>query len=240
MGLKEMKVVFDKIRKEFRSNIIAGTFIILPVFITIFLVATIFLWVDSSLPGILGMSWPPGFGILVLLACAYIAGLIAKNYIGEKVFAAGNLIVKRIPIVNKIYPAVHQIVDSINTQNKKLFDRVVLVEFPKANSYSIAFVTADENPIFSEKLGKKLIAVYMITAPNPTSGFLVYYPEDEVIEIDMAVDVAMKKIMSIGMLHDDQLMKEALHTNVDVHWNKTPIFKREAKTEKIKILDPKD
>ncbi|MDR2727931.1 MAG: DUF502 domain-containing protein, partial [Chitinispirillales bacterium] len=206
------KNMFDKVIKQFTNNIIAGIFVILPVFITVFLIVKIFLWVDSSLPGILGMEWTTGFGILVLLASAYVAGLIAKNYVGKKIIATGNTMINKIPVVNKVYPAVQQIVEAINMQNKKLFERVVLVQFPKEKCYSIAFVTAEENPIFSEQLGKKLIAVYMITAPNPTSGFLLYYPEEDVIYLDMPVDVAMKKIMSIGMLHDDQLIKEALNS----------------------------
>jgi len=229
MELKEMKELLDKVVKQISNNIITGIFMILPVFITIFLIATIFLWVDSSLPGILGMEWSTGFGILVLLVIAYIAGLIGKNYIGKKISAASNAVINRIPVINKVYPAVQQIVDAINTQNKKLFERVVLVEFPKENCYSIAFVTAEKNPIFSDRMGKKLIAVYMITAPNPTSGFLVYYPEEDVINVDMPVDVAMKKIMSIGMLHDDQLIKEALKNGTDVQRKETE-----------KVLDPRD
>ena len=74
MELKDMKIMFDKVIKQIRNNIIAGIFIILPIFITVFLIVNIFLWVDSSLPGILGMEWATGFGILVLLAIAYIAG----------------------------------------------------------------------------------------------------------------------------------------------------------------------
>jgi len=237
MESKDMKVIFDKVVKQVTNNTIAGIFVILPVFITVFLIVNIFLWLDSSLPGILGLEWSTGFGILVLLASAYVSGLIAKNYFGKKIMAAGNIIIGRIPIVNKVYPAIQQIVDAVNMQNKKLFKKVVLVEFPKENSYSIAFVTSDDNPVFSDKLGKKLIAVYMITVPNPTSGFLVYYPEEDVIDVDMPVDVAMKKIMSIGMLHDDQLIKESLlKAGTDAEWNKTPIFKRESKTEKVQII----
>jgi uncharacterized membrane protein len=238
MELKDMKIMFDKVIKQIRNNIIAGIFIILPIFITVFLIVNIFLWVDSSLPGILGMEWATGFGILVLLAIAYIAGLIAKNYFGKKIMATGNTIINKIPVVNKVYPAVQQIVDAVNMQNKKLFERAVLVEFPKENCYSIAFVTAEKNPVFSDKMGKKLIAVYMITAPNPTSGFLLYYPEEDVIDVDMPIDVAMKKIMSIGMLDDDHLIKESLKAGTNTEWNKTPIFKREPKIEKV--LDPRD
>lgn len=234
------KNMFDKVIKQFTNNIIAGIFVILPVFITVFLIVKIFLWVDSSLPGILGMEWTTGFGILVLLASAYVAGLIAKNYVGKKIIATGNTMINKIPVVNKVYPAVQQIVEAINMQNKKLFERVVLVQFPKEKCYSIAFVTAEENPIFSEQLGKKLIAVYMITAPNPTSGFLLYYPEEDVICLDMPVDVAMKKIMSIGMLHDDQLIKEALNsgTVTEAQLSKTPLSKREPKKENA--LDSKN
>ena len=230
-----MKSKFEEFVKKLRSNIIAGIFVILPVFITFILIERIFLWIDSSLPGLLGVDWPIGIGILVLLTCAYIAGLIANNYVGKKIFATGNIFISRIPIVNKVYPAVQQIVDAVNMQNKKLFERVVLVEFPKKDCYSIAFVTAEENPIFSDKMGKKLIAVYMITAPNPTSGFLVYYPEEDVINVDMPVDVAMKKIMSIGMLHDDQLIKESLKARKNSERGKTSIFRWESKTEKVPV-----
>ncbi|MDR0308031.1 MAG: DUF502 domain-containing protein [Chitinispirillales bacterium] len=234
----DIKNTISRAAKQLRNNIIAGVFVILPVFITVFLIVKIFLWVDSSLPGILGMEWGTGLGILVLLAIAFFAGLIAKNYFGKKIIATGNAVINKIPIVNKVYPAVQQIIDAINMQNKKLFNRVVLVEFPKENSYSIAFVTAEENPVFSNKTGKKLIAVYMITAPNPTSGFLVYYPEEDVIDIDMPVDVAMKKIMSFGMLNDDPLIKAAFPgSQADITLDKASAFKQEA--EVGKKLDPK-
>ncbi len=231
-----MGYFFKRMLKQLRSNIITGILVIFPLFITIFIIVKVFSWVDSALPGVFGAEWATGLGVLVILLIAYFTGILAKNYFGKRILAAGNKLISGIPILNKIYLGVQQIVDTVSLQNKRLFERVVLVEYPKANCYCIGFVTSEHNKEFSQKTGQNLIAVFIPTTPNPTSGFLLYYPESDVVDLNIPVEVAIKRVMSAGMLSDDQLIKPA--TGTGTGWNLMSLFRRTAKTETM--FDPRD
>jgi len=201
------KRIVKKIFKQLRNNILTGVLLIIPLFVTFIIIAKLFLWVDSALPGVIGVEWAPGFGILAILVIAYFAGLAAKNYFGKKLIEIGNAIIGSIPILNKLYLAVQQIVDAFSLQNKKLFERAVLIEFPKANCFSIAFVTSENNQDFSTRIGQKMLAVFVPTTPNPTSGYLLYFPENDVIDLNIPVEAAIKLVMSAGMLSAEQIGK---------------------------------
>lgn len=214
-----------KFLKQIRSNIIAGIFLFIPLLITLLILFKLFEWVDSALPNVLGVEWATGLGITVTLFIAYFLGILAKNYFGKKLIDTANAILSNIPLLNKIYLGVQQIVETVSLQNKKLFDRVVLVEYPKKDCYSIAFVTSNDNRDFSGKTGQDLIAVFVPTTPNPTSGFLIYYPKEDVIELEMPVEVAIKRVMSAGLLNGEQLFPSTPKT-----WEWGKFFKRDTGT----------
>ncbi len=216
-----------KIIKQIRTNIIAGVFLIIPLLITLLIIFKLFEWVDSALPNVLGVQWATGLGVTATLFIAYFTGILAKNYFGKKLIDTANAIMCNIPVLNKIYLGVQQIVDTVSLQNKKLFDRVVLVQYPKENCYCIAFVTSNVNKDLSNKTGKKLIAVFIPTTPNPTSGFLLYYPQEEVIDLDMPVEVAIKRVMSAGLLNGEQILQKA---SVPKPWEWADFFKRDPDT----------
>ncbi|KMQ51093.1 Transporter [Chitinispirillum alkaliphilum] len=194
-----------KLFRQVRSNIIAGILLIIPLLITLIIILKLFRWVDSALPLVLGVEWGTGIGITVTLVLAYFAGLLAKNYFGKKLIDTGNAIICNIPILNKVYLGVQQVVDTVSLQNKKVFDRVVLVQYPKEKVYCIAFVTSNENRDFSKLTGHELISVFVPTTPNPTSGYLLYYPKEDMIDLDMPVELAIKRIMSAGLLNGEQI-----------------------------------
>jgi uncharacterized membrane protein len=211
--------------KRIRSNVIAGILLFIPLFVSVFVLIKLFIWVDRALPGVMGMQWTPGIGVLVTLVIAYFAGLGAKNYMGRKIIAITNAIISSIPVLNKIYLAVQQIINAITLQNKKLFDRVVLVEFPKAKCYSIGFVTSTVNEKFSNRLGHRVLSIFVPTTPNPTSGYMLYFPEDEVVEIDLPVEVAIKIIMSAGVLTADSFTGKAAAPGTEIKKNWTKLYK---------------
>ncbi len=200
-----------------RGNIIAGVLLLLPLITTIYVFVKLFELVDSALPTIFSslpfvgqhmpQTWPTGVGIGITLVVAYFAGLAAKNYIGKLMIQTGNSIISNIPILNKIYLGVQQILDAAVTTNKKMFDRPVLIEYPKENSYCIGFVTSSTTGEIPEKLNAPTISLFVPTTPNPTSGFLLFLPQSEVIELDMGVETAIKLVMSAGMVNADQLKK---------------------------------
>jgi uncharacterized membrane protein len=192
-----------------------------------------FQWVDSVLPTIIGAEWAPGVGVLVILIIAYFAGLTAKNYFGKKLIDTGNKIIARIPVLNKVYLAIQQIVDAISGSNKRMFERAVLVEFPKEDSYCIAFVTCDSNAEFNAILEKTLVAVFVPTTPNPTSGFLLYVPSDKVIDLNIPAEIAIKLVMSGGILSADQASRGAIPKSLN-DWK--GLFNK----KKAAAFDPRD
>lgn len=215
--------------KQVRSNIIAGVLLLIPLVLSIIILIKLFQWVDSVLPGIIGAEWIPGVGVLVILAIAYFAGLAAKNFFGKKLISTGNAIISNIPILNKVYLAIQQIVDAVTISNKGLFERAVFIEFPRPGCYGIGFVTSEKNEDFSIKTGQKVVSVFIPTTPNPTSGFLIYAPESELIELNLSVEVAIKLVMSGGILTVDNAHKPRYSTPSSIkEW--LGLFKREKET----------
>jgi uncharacterized membrane protein len=207
--------------KQFRNNILPGTFILVPVIGSVFIVWKLFDWSDKALPKTLGVHWPPFVGLLVSIIIVYVVGLAAKNYFGRKIIATGNAIIVSIPLLNKIYLIIKQVIDTVTVDKKKLFERVVLLEFPRKDCFSVGFVTSENNEMFSAKAGKRLLAVYIPNAPTITTGFLLYLPEEELTTIDMPVETALKLVVSAGLVGTEKF--ESL--SVGKQWNWMDIFK---------------
>jgi uncharacterized membrane protein len=186
--------------REIRRTVFAGIFILIPVVLSVFILWRLFEWADHALPGALGLRWPPFAGFFVSLLIVYFVGLAAKHWMGRKVIATGNAVIVSIPVLNKLYLIIKQIVDTVTLDKKKLFERVVLIKYPHDNCYMIGFVTSEDNQQFSAKAGKKLIAVFVPNAPNPTTGFLFYAPEEELVTMDITVEYAFKLVVSAGVL----------------------------------------
>lgn len=234
-----MASFINKFTKQLRSNIITGILLIIPLFVTVLIIVQLFQWIDSALPGILGIEMPFGLGILITIIIAYFAGLTAKNYFGKKLIAIGNGVIGSIPFLNKIYLTIQQIVEMVSSNKNQIFERPVLIEFPRPNSYSIAFVTSSANNNLSMKVNQKLIAVFVPTTPNPTSGFLLYVPESEMIELNMPVEAAVKLVVSGGLIGADNAVAAAKAQNGPRKgWKWTDIFSR--KNHGPNIFDPRD
>jgi len=229
----------SKFFKQLRSNIITGGLLIIPLFVTVFIIVMLFQWIDSVLPRILHIQMPPGLGILITIIIAYFAGVTAKNYFGKKLIAVGNDVIGSIPFLNKIYLTLQQIVDMVSSNKNQVFERPVLVEFPRPNSYCIAFVTSSANNKLSMKVNQKLVAVFVPTTPNPTSGFLLYVPESDMINIDMPVEAAIKLVVSGGLLGADNAVSAIKsHNTVRKGWKWTDLFNR--KNAEGAVSDPRD
>ncbi|MBN2036498.1 MAG: DUF502 domain-containing protein [Chitinispirillaceae bacterium] len=218
--------LFKRFFKQVRNNILTGIFLIIPVIGSVWILTKLFIWADSALPAIFGQEWFVGMGLLVTLILAYIMGLATKNWLGRKVIATGNYVIVSIPILNKIYLLLKQIIETATTDRNKLFEKAVLVEYPKSGSYCIGFVTSENNEVFSAKTAKHLSAVFVPTTPNPTSGFLLYVAQEDIIPLDIPVEVAIKIIVSVGLLNTErQAEVNALPKSLK-HWNWMDIFKK--------------
>ena len=185
-----------------RNYFLAGIVVLVPIGFTLYL--TIFLIKISSklLPNEINPNnyLPfsiPGLEILLSVILIIIVGGISLSFFGKRIVSLINDIFKKIPILRTIYSAIGQMTQSFTSTGKDK-KSVVLVEYPKKGSWAVGFATKENEGEISKKVNKQMINVFVPTTPNPTSGFLLMYPKDEVIYLDMSFEEASKFIVSAG------------------------------------------
>lgn len=189
--------------RKIRQIFIKGLFSLLPIVATIYLMFYLFQFMDNFLgiyiEKLFGRSIP-GIGILASIVLIFIMGFFISNVIGEKLFNYGEKMLQKIPIVPKLYFGIKQIIDALSLQGKQVFNRVVLVEYPRKETYAVGFITGECRGEVQQKTAAKLINVFIPTTPNPTSGMLILVPDNEIIYLDMSVEEGIKLIVSAGVV----------------------------------------
>jgi len=189
----------DKVKKHYVNTFFAGLSAILPITITLFVFVRGFLFIDGLLSNtiqqLLGRKIV-GLGFVITILLVYGAGLLVKQYIGNKVLNLFERIVLKIPYAQVVYNAARDISNSVFKKEKVAFKKPVLVDFPKEGTKSIGFVSNDDVII----KGDPKIAVFVPTTPNPTSGFMVFVSPEDVEYLDMSVEEATKMVISLGVL----------------------------------------
>ena len=135
-------------------------------------------------------------------------GVLARYYIGKRIIEWLDVAMMNVPFLNKIYGAIKQLNDAFSG-NKNSFKTVVLVEFPREGMYSVGFLTSEQRAEVQQKTKEKVVAVFIPTTPNPTSGFLVLVPEDKVTKLDMSVADGIKYIVSLGSIAPENLPRKS-------------------------------
>lgn len=191
-----------------KKYFITGLLLWIPVVITIWVLEVIVTTLDQSLI-LLPETWQPkeligrsipGLGVLLTALVLFLTGLLARNFIGERLVRFWESILGRIPIVRTIYSSVKQVSDTILSPNGQAFRKALLVQYPRAGVWTIAFQTGTPAAEVRRLIPTDMVAVYVPTTPNPTSGFFLMLPRAEVIELDMSVDEALKYVVSMGVV----------------------------------------
>jgi len=201
---------------RWQANFWAGLAIVLPAVISVAALLLIFQYVANITDTLLfflprrlthqnegqgAMYW---YWSLVALALAVfligVVGLLARNYFGKRIIEWVDAGLLRVPLLNKIYGATKQVNEAFSTGSKTSFRTVVVVEFPRPGCYSIGFLTSNQQSEVQARMGKKMVCVFVPTTPNPTSGFLLLVPEDQVTRLDMSVADGIKYIISLGSI----------------------------------------
>ncbi len=146
----------------------------------------------------------PGFGVLFALIVLLGTGILLRNLIGSTLVGWWEDLLNRIPLVRSIYSGAKGLTETLVSANGGSFSKVVLVEYPRKEMWSIGFVTATDMPDIDAVTGEKQVCVYVPTTPNPTSGLIVYVPVNQVRETDMSVDGAMKMVVTMGIVMPTQ------------------------------------
>jgi uncharacterized membrane protein len=186
-----------EITKHLKAKFLTGLFILIPLIVTVYIIYLVVSSVDGIIHPIIGnLTWQltgnafyiPGTGFILFIVVTYITGVFASNYLGKKLLARGEALLRR------IYGSVKDMTHAFTSDKVKSFKEVVLVEYPFKGRYAIGFVT-DRTEVGE---GKKVCSVFIPTTPNPTSGFLIIVKEDELTFLDMPNDDALKYIVSLG------------------------------------------
>lgn len=228
-----MSSFIPKYFSRIRQYIVAGLLVWVPLGITILVIKLLVDLLDRSLlllppsfrpEQLLGVSIP-GFGIFLSAFIIIVTGLVVTNLAGRKLIHLGEDLLNRIPLVRSIYSAVKQVTQTLVSSEKNSFRQVVLIQYPRKGAWTLAFQTGETMSGFNELTGEKLITIFIPTTPNPTSGFILMLPMDEVIMLDINVEDALKFIMSLGVVTPGSNPKNFSEvTNLDLtKLNQTPL-----------------
>ncbi|WP_251864288.1 DUF502 domain-containing protein [Achromobacter sp. Marseille-Q4962] len=188
-----------------KKYFITGLLIWVPLVITVWVLGLLIATLEGFVPSFLSAESLfgidiPGFRFVLVIVVVLLTGVFAANLIGRSMVEQWERLLGRIPLVRSIYNSVKQVSDTVLAPNGQAFRRAVLVQYPRAGAWTIAFVTGTPSGEVADKLASDLISVYVPTTPNPTSGFFLMVPRADTIDLDMSVDAALKYIVSMGVV----------------------------------------
>ena len=188
--------------KQLRRYLLTGIVVILPSVVTVWVLWNLFAFIDRLPQKIPGQPFAgvPGVGIVMFFGVIILVGIFATNIIGKRLISFAEKIMARIPFANRIYLAVQQISTAFLGSKRSIFNKAVLVEYPRKGIYSIGFVTSDAVGEVQYKTAKRTVCVFVPTTPNPTSGMLVFVPQEDLIDLDMTTEDGLKLVISGGVV----------------------------------------
>lgn len=194
--------------KWLRRYLVAGLLVWVPLAVTIFVVRLLAGLMDKTIvlipppyrpENLLGFNIP-GLGVVLTFLLLLVSGILVANFFGREVLKGWERLLGRIPLINTVYSAVKQVAETVLSDSGQSFKKVMLAQYPRKGVYSLCFQTARDLGEISDKVDDTLTCVFIPTTPNPTSGFIIMVPRDELIELEMEVDEALKMIVSLGVV----------------------------------------
>lgn len=194
--------------KAIRSYLLAGLVVWLPILMTFVILRFIVDLLDKTMALLPHAYQPeqligihlPGLGVLLSLMLLLITGIIATNFLGQRLVSWSEAVLDKIPLVRSIYNGAKQMIQAIFATNSHAFRKVLLIEYPRKGLWSVAFQTGIADSQISQYTGTEMLSVFIPTTPNPTSGFLIMVPKTDVIEMSMTIDEALKLVISLGVM----------------------------------------
>lgn len=215
-------------KRSLKTYLITGILVSAPLAITIYLALELIRFIDEKMTAFIPKEYNPstylpfgipGFGILILFVSLILIGMISTGFIGNSMLELLNKIISKMPVVSGIYNAIRKILETVMGGDKaQAFREAVLIQYPREGLWTIAFITGEVFSGIQKHIKKKLISIYVPTTPNPTSGFLIFVPQKDIIPLKIRVDDAWKIIISTGIVTPDspkkqqKIMDEAIET----------------------------
>lgn len=204
------------IARSIRRYFVAGLMVWVPIYITYFVIHFIVHLLDGTLallpreyhPEQLFGHAVPGMGVIFTIVILILTGILVTNFIGNRLLGVWEKIVSRIPLIRSIHSATKQVVHAVVQPNGNAFRQVVLIPYPHPGTWSIAFVTSGilDTPWTSNQI----VNVFVPTAPNPTSGFMLFVPTQDIIELQLGVEEALRMVISLGVIIPESMKKQLI------------------------------
>ena len=201
-----MGKIFQKLRRDF----LTGLVVLIPIVITVYLVWSVISFIDKVVIPIIPPKYNPldlfeiyipGLGVFLFLIATTLIGSIASGFLGRQAIFLGEKILSRTPIVNTIYNSIKQIIQAVFKPDGTNFKQPCLVEYPRKDVWAVAFISTETFGEIKQKINVgSLVTVFLPTTPNPTSGFMLFVPKNDIILLDMSVEDAAKLIISAGLV----------------------------------------
>ena len=195
--------------KKLKQYLLAGLVVVVPVVVTVYILVVVFQFTDGILGKYLNVYFEksmgfyiPGIGFLLCLLALLFVGIVATDFFGKKILRQVEKWFSALPLINKIYPALKQIVKFISAQKEFGFKKVVLVEYPSKGMWTIGFLTNDNFQQINKVTGREMVAVFLPNTPGPLSGYVTFFPKEEVRLLDIPVTDALRIVISGGVFKD--------------------------------------
>jgi len=210
-------------KRSLRRYLMTGLLVWVPLGVTFFVLRLLVNLVDQSLvlipydlrpEQLLGFRIP-GLGLILAFLLLVSTGVFVANLLGNRIVAAAEALLGRVPFIGAVFRGSKQLAETLLAPESQSFRQVVLIRWPHHNSRAIAFVTGSSLGEVQEKTAEDVVAVFLPTTPNPTSGFILMVPRDDMIALDMSVDEAFRMIVSLGVVVPDFPRKEGAQSRPD-------------------------
>ena len=203
-----------------RTSFLTGIVVIAPVALTLWLIWSVIGWFDGFVLPFVPDAYRPeqilntifgydlklnirGVGVVVFLVFATLVGWLAKGLIGRSFIRYAENLVNRMPVVRSFYSGIKQIAETVFAQQERSFEKACMIEYPRKGIWAIGFISTTAKGEIAERNSSKgpMVSVFVPTTPNPTSGFLLFFPKADIIELDMSIEDAAKLVISAGLVY---------------------------------------
>ncbi|KWW36024.1 hypothetical protein AU374_02076 [Cupriavidus metallidurans] len=217
LPLTRRQAVVTKKTSALKTWFLTGLLVLVPLGITLWVLNAVISTMDQSM-ALLPLAWQPenlfglripGLGAILTLLFILVVGVLAHNFIGQRLVKWWEALLRHIPVVGPIYTSVKQVSDTLLSSSGNAFRKALLVQYPREGSWTIAFLTGRPGGDVQNHLQGDYVSVYVPTTPNPTSGFFLMMPRADTIELDMTVDAALKYIVSMGVVAPADLPRKS-------------------------------
>lgn len=206
---KRSTSLMGRLLKKLKTYLFTGILVTAPVFLTFYMAYKLILYIDRGINSLIPPKFQinqylpyeiPGFGVIILVTGLVLIGMFTTGYFGKFFVRLGDRIVSKMPFISSVYNLLKQVFETFFSDKKQSFNQVVILEYPRKGLWVIGFVSAPVSGEPAQAFSQKMLYVFVPTTPNPTSGFLLFVPQKDVIKLDMSVEDALKLVISCGIV----------------------------------------